>query len=120
MTSARRPLGPASTNHRPRRWSSALLAVLALLALPAWAAEKQRIRVDDYVIDAELAPKQHHLTAQVRVKFTALEDTNTAVFELHNAMHVSRVTDAAGNVLSSERSLSRSVPRQHVNVIFET
>ncbi len=44
-----------------------------------------RLRVDDYQIDAELIPHTHKITAQARVKFTALEDLNIATFELHNA-----------------------------------
>lgn len=90
---------------RPRRALSTPIAVLLLLfvALPGWAAEKQRLRVDDYQIDAELTPHTHRIAARARVKFTALEDLNVASFELNNAMRVNKVLDAAGKPLSAER-----------------
>ena len=47
-----------------------------LMSLPAWAAENMRLRVDDYQIDAEIIPHTHKITAQAKVKFTALEDLN--------------------------------------------
>src|SRR5678815_5963875 len=73
------------------------------MSLPAWAAETMRLRVDDYQIDAELIPHTHKITAQARVKFTALEDLNIATFELHNALRVTKVVDTAGKPLSAER-----------------
>ena len=73
------------------------------LAGASSAAEKPRIQVNDYVIDADLAPKTHHLSAKAKVKFTALEDISTAVFELNNALRVTRVTTESGKVLPSER-----------------
>ena len=90
---------------RPRRALSTRIAVLLLLfvALPGWAAEKQRLRVDDYQIDAELTPHTHRIAARAKVKFTALEDLNVASFELNNAMRVNKVLDAAGKPLSAER-----------------
>ena len=39
-------------------------ACVLAIASPARAAEKPRIEVNDYVIDADLAPKTHHLTAK--------------------------------------------------------
>ena len=53
-----------------------LLALLLLLnSLPARAAEKTRLRVDDYQIDAELTPHAHKIKARAKVKFTALGRT---------------------------------------------
>ncbi len=84
-----------------------------LLALPAilTAAEKPRIVVNDYVINAELVPKTHRLVAHAKVKFTALEDINTAVFELHNALRPTKVLDAAGHPLAAERVTQDSTVR---------
>ena len=76
--------------------------VLAIVS-PARAAEKPRIEVKDYVIDADLAPKTHHITAKAKVKFTALDDISTAVFELNNALRITRVTTETGKVLPTER-----------------
>src|SRR6266704_1596441 len=89
----------------PRKLVRALIYLALSLAatLPALAAEKPRLRVDDYVIDAELVPRTHHLVARARVKFTALDDLSVAVFELHNALRPTRVVDVAGRTLSAER-----------------
>jgi len=93
MSIARRPLGRVLI----------CLSCLLALALPAGAAEKPRIRVDDYQIEAELQPKLHRLVAHSRVKFTALEDISVATFELHNALRPTRIADSEGHVLSAER-----------------
>ncbi len=91
----------------PRRQRRALTIFLAslflLVSLPAWSAEKTRIRVDDYQIDAELTPHTHKITARAKVKFTALEDISAATFELHNGLRVTKVTDDAGKPVSAER-----------------
>jgi aminopeptidase N len=91
----------------PRRQRRALTNFFALslllVSLPAWAAEKARLRVDDYQIDAELTPHTHKISARAKVRFTALEDINAAVFELHNGLRVNKVTDDAGQTLSVER-----------------
>src|SRR5271169_4179092 len=92
---------------QPRRQRRALIKFLALLlllvSLPAWAADKTRLRVDDYQIDAELTPHTHKISARAKVKFTALEDINAATFELHNGLRVTKVTDDTGQALSAER-----------------
>jgi len=67
------------------------------------AADRSRIKAEDYVIDAEIVPKTHRLIARVRVKFTALDDINFASFELHNALRVSKATDASGRSYTPER-----------------
>src|SRR6516225_2935472 len=71
MISARRFLQRAAT----------IASALLLLATCSFAAEKQRIRVDDYDIHAELLPKSHKLTARAKVKYTALDDISVATFE---------------------------------------
>ena len=101
---------------RPRRLPRALAALCTLLlcfvALPSFAApEKQRLRVDDYVIDAELAPHAHKLTARAKVKFTALDDLSVATFELHNALRPTKVLDEAGKPLTAERITQDSTIR---------
>jgi hypothetical protein len=45
-----------------------------------------RLRVDDYQIEAELI----HTKSSLRVKFTAIEDLNVAMFELHNGRALPR------------------------------
>ena len=101
---------------RPRRAQSVLSSSLALLllafvALPSQAAEKARLRVDDYQIEAELTPHLHQISARATVKFTALQDLSVAVFELHNALRVTRVLDEKNQPLSAERVTQDSTIR---------
>ncbi|HUS18573.1 MAG TPA: M1 family aminopeptidase [Terriglobales bacterium] len=77
-----------------------LLCVLASLGA---AQTPAKLRADDYVIDAEIQPKTGKLVAKAKVKITALESISVAVFELHNALRPTKVTNEKGQVLSSER-----------------
>jgi aminopeptidase N len=100
----------------PRRRHRAARPILAFallfaVSLPAWAAEKSRLRVDDYQIEAELEPHAHKLTAHARVKFTALEDLSIATFELNNALRVTKVLDANSKPLAPERVTQDSTVR---------
>src|ERR1700689_5607685 len=83
--------------------SSLALLLMALVAMPAWAAEKTHLRVDDYQIEAELTPHLHQISARAKVKFTALQDLSVAVFELHNDLRVTKVSDEKNQALSAER-----------------
>ena len=97
---------------RPRRALAICLAlVFLLMSIPSWAAAKMRLQVDDYQIDAELTPHTHKLVARAKVKFTAFEDLNIATFELHNALRLTKVSDAAGKLLSAERVTQDSTVR---------
>lgn len=87
---------------RPLRRAYVAFVLICLSALPA-LAQKARIRAEDYQINAEIVPKTHHLTAQAKVKFTVLEDTNFASFELHNGLRVTKVLDSNGKPLTPER-----------------
>ncbi len=82
-----------------------------LLALPGWAAEKSRLRVDDYQIEATLEPHLHQITARAKVKFTAQQDLSVAVFELHNDLRVTKVLDEKNQPLSAERITQDSTVR---------
>jgi tetratricopeptide (TPR) repeat protein len=84
---------------------------LVLLALPVWAAEKARLRVDDYQIDATLEPHLHQISARAKVKFTALQDLSVAIFELHNDLRVTKVLDEKNQQLSAERVTQDSTVR---------
>src|SRR5579864_6986825 len=83
--------------------SSLPLFLLLLLSVPSWAAERARLRVDDYQIDVDLTPHLHQISARAKVKFTALQDLNVAVFELNNGMRVTKVLDGNNRPLSAER-----------------
>src|SRR5271169_387555 len=91
--------------------SSLTLGLAVLLAVPSWAAEKNRLRVDDYQIEAELEPHLHQITARAKVKFTALQDLSLAVFELNNDLRVTRVLDEKNQPLSAERVTQDSTVR---------
>jgi tetratricopeptide (TPR) repeat protein len=91
--------------------SSLTLLLVLLLALPSWGAEKARLRVDDYQIEAELTPHLHTITARAKVKFTALQDLSVAVFELHNDLRVTKVLDEKNQPLSAERVTQDSTVR---------
>ncbi len=90
-----------------------LLSVLA--AIPAPAAEKVRMRVDDYQIAVELLPESHKLSARAMVKVTALENLNVASFQLNNALRITRLVDANGQALAPERNTQESTVRFSLN-----
>jgi len=87
---------------RPVGRSLVFLLVFVLIAT-AFAAERPRLRADDYVIDAAITPRAHHLHAVAKVKFTALDDITSAIFELHNALRVNHVTGPNGEKMQFER-----------------
>jgi tetratricopeptide (TPR) repeat protein len=92
--------------------SSLTLALLAILfAVPSRAAEKTRLHVDDYQIDATLEPHLHTIQVRVKVKFTAQQDLSVAVFELNNDLRVTKVTDEKNQPLSAERVTQDSTVR---------
>jgi len=91
--------------------TSLALFLMVLMSAPTWAAEKARLRVDNYQIDATLEPHLHQITARAKVKFTALQDLSVAVFELHNDLRVTKVLDEKNQPLSAERVTQDSTVR---------
>ncbi len=87
----------------------ALLAAWLLAPGFAFGAEKPTINITAYNIDAEIDPDAHTLKATARVTFTALEPVDTVVFQLHGALKVDKVTDAANHVLSGERGTDATI-----------
>ncbi len=104
MPTSRRRLFSALT-------SSVTLLLLLLPALPSHAAEKARLRVDNYQIDATLEPHLHQISVKAKVKFTALQDLSVAVFELNNELRVTKVTDEKNQTLAAERVTQDSTIR---------
>jgi hypothetical protein len=107
---------------RPERRALGLTAVFFLgLFLtsvanrPAMAAEKPRMRVDDYKIDIELLPQSHKLTARATVKVTALEDLTVATFQLNNGLRITKLADASNKPLTPERNTQDSSVRFALN-----
>ncbi|MGA8774125.1 MAG: M1 family aminopeptidase [Terriglobales bacterium] len=100
---------------RRARFGHFLVLLAFLSAVAAQAAEKPRMRVDDYQIAVELLPETHHLTAHATVKVTALEDMSVASFQLNNALRVTKLVDANNKPLSPERSTQDSSIRFALN-----
>ncbi|HEV2709638.1 MAG TPA: M1 family aminopeptidase [Edaphobacter sp.] len=101
--------------HLPFRYLRVLVTALlpaCILAAPLWAAPvRLQLRVTGYVITADLDPAVHQLTAKATVTFTALEDLTSPIFELNNGLKITKVTDASGKLLESERLTSNSTVR---------
>jgi len=104
MRIARRPLGRAVLGI-----AILLTAMTAVHTLRA--AEKARLTVQDYTIDAVVNPATHRLAAKATVRFTAQDDLSTANFELHNGLRLTKVTDGDGHTLSAERVTQDSTVR---------
>ena len=70
------------------------------------------IRVDHYTIDAEIQPATQALIATAEVRFVPLDNnTSSAVFELNNALTVSRVVDGKGAQINDTRNQQDSTVR---------
>lgn len=94
-------------------WNSRFVPAAALAAglLCAGLVQAQdrrpvsRIDVEQYAIDAEITPNTGTLEAKVGVRFVPVDDNVTsAVFELNNALNVSRVLDEQGRQIQASRS----------------
>jgi tetratricopeptide (TPR) repeat protein len=80
------------------------IALAQLLAAQERGSKAARIDVDNYAIDAEINPRTQTLTANVKVRFTALDsDISSASFELNNAFNVTRVVDDSGHQINASR-----------------
>jgi aminopeptidase N len=95
-----------------RRTAAVLFALIAAWLLApgfVYGAEKPTINITAYNIDLQIDPDAHTLKATARVTFTALEPIDTVVFQLHGALKVDKVTDAANHVLSGERGTDATI-----------
>src|SRR5215471_18720111 len=80
------------------------LAPLVALAAPA----KPQLQITNYVIDADLDPASHRLSATAQVTFTAMDDLASPVFELNNGLQLTKVSDASKKPLEAERLTNNS------------
>jgi aminopeptidase N len=79
--------------------------ILFALVLSAWAQEKRpRIDVQKYTIEADINPRTQSIVATAKIDFTPLESTPDAVFELNNALTVSKALDSQGKALDAVRN----------------
>lgn len=109
MTSFTRRLATHSAQRLGFILPAAALALLAPLSLRAQQPAHPTLNITGYTIDAELDPAAHTLRATARVAFTALDSIDTAAFDLHSALRVTRVTDASGKALSAERAANSAL-----------
>lgn len=87
---------------RGAKW---FVLLLFLFAFGAWGQDKRpRIEVHKYTIDADINPRTQSIVATARIDFTALDDTNEAIFDLNNALNVSKAVDAQGKPLQTSRN----------------
>jgi len=85
---------------------------LCLLTAMVWAAPaKPQLQITSYLINADLDPSVNRLSATADVTFTALEELTTPTFELNNGLQITKVTDAQGHPLESERLTNNSTVR---------
>ena len=68
-----------------------------------------RMAIQGYVIDAELDPVAHHLSATAVVTFTAPETADVVTFGFHPALKLTKVTDDAGKLLTGDRSADGAI-----------
>ena len=101
---------------RTRFESPLLFALIGLLALVLTAprqllAQRERpaLHITGYVIDAELDPATHHLSATAVVSFTAPPNMDVVTFGFHPALKITKITDESGKVLDGERTADGSV-----------
>lgn len=89
---------------------AALLSVV-LAFFPALLAQTPTappIQIIGYGIDVVLTPATHSLSAKVAVSFTALQEVNEVPLDLNSALHVDRVLDDKGQLLTCVRVPSTS------------
>src|SRR6186713_3093947 len=87
------------------RMACAALAVVLVSGAAEAQERKSRIDVESYVIDADINQRTQSLGAKATVRFTPLDDnTNSATFELNNALNVSKVVDEQNRQVPASRS----------------
>ena len=89
-------------------WTIAFFA----LAVSAFAQDKAaRVEVRHYLINADVNPRTQSISATAKVDVVALGTVDTAVFELNNALKISKVVDGKGQTLEATRDTQDSSVR---------
>jgi hypothetical protein len=71
----------------------------------AQPANRSRIDVQEYSIEADVSPNTSSLAAKATVRFIPVDDNITSLpFELNNALNVSRVVDDKGKQIQASRN----------------
>jgi hypothetical protein len=95
-------------------WSvvAGLLIFIGVQNAPSQERRANRIDVEQYTIDAEIAPDNSTLAVKAAVRFSPLdENIGSATFELNNALSIARVTDEQGKQIPTTRNTSDSTIR---------
>ena len=66
-------------------------------------APKPTLDITAYNINVAIHPEDHSLDATTQVTFTPLADLPSAIFDLHGALLVDKVTDSSGATLNGQR-----------------
>ncbi|MGA2634261.1 MAG: M1 family aminopeptidase [Terracidiphilus sp.] len=76
-----------------------------MIAFPLLAQEPEQPApvIAGYVIDAELDPATHHISAKAIVSFTAPENADEVIFGFHPALKIRKIIDETGKLLVSDR-----------------
>jgi Peptidase family M1 domain/Tetratricopeptide repeat len=88
---------------------AAVVACLAIGLPLAAQRERPALHIIGYVIDAELDPAAHHISATATVSFNAPPNLDVVNFGFHPALKISKITDQSGKVLDGERTADGSV-----------
>jgi predicted negative regulator of RcsB-dependent stress response len=82
-----------------------LFALIPLIAFPLLAQEPEQPApvIAGYVIDAELDPATHHISAKAIVSFTSPENADEVIFGFHPALKIRKIIDETGKLLVSDR-----------------
>jgi predicted negative regulator of RcsB-dependent stress response len=86
----------------------------AVLTAGAVGASAQRVtrpalNITGYVIDAELDPAAHNLTAKAVVSFIPPPNQDVVSFGFHPALKITSITDESGKTLDGERTADGSI-----------
>src|SRR2546422_7513866 len=95
--------GKSRLSHGLSVWLALAVLVVAPYALAQTGAQTgpqaARFEVTQYAIAAQLYPSTHMLKAKARVEFVPKADVTSLFFDLHSALRVEKVADAAGQSL---------------------
>ena len=75
------------------------------------ARRARPLNITGYVIDAELDPATHHLTATAPVTFTAPDNLDVVTFGFHPALKITNITDDTGKLARRRAHRRRLHPR---------
>jgi hypothetical protein len=79
---------------------------------PAQERRTNRIDVEQYTLDAEIAPANSTLAVKAAIRFSPVDDNiGSATFELNNALQIARVVDEQGRQIPTSRNQTDSTIR---------